>query len=1444
MENKQTPPLVAIVGMACVFPGAADLDQYRDNIFAGKDAVEDVPPHRWDPVYYDPDSKEPDRFYCRRGGFVDQLIDFDPTEFGLMPIAAQGAEPDQLVSLALGARALQDASLDKGDYDPNRAGVIIGRGNYIGAGMTRLEQYVRNSEQLVGAMRSLHPELGDDDLTALRRQFQKKLGHYGPDTAIGLVPNLTASLLANRFNLFGPAYTVDAACASSLMAVDQAVRELQSNRCDLMLAGGIHLSHDVAFWSVFCQLGALSRNQQIRPLDRRADGLVIGEGGGIVALKRLEDAQRDGNRIYAVIRGIGIASDGRAASMMSPAVSGQTLALERAWREAGLDREAIGFLEAHGTGTPTGDEAELTTVRQFFGSEKERHAAIGSVKSMIGHTMPAAGIAGLIKTALAVHAGKLPPTLHCEEPHPLLEDSRFQPLSSAKPWPKHLASQRVAAVNAFGFGGINAHVVLAADPTANPPETRVHETADDKPDAPFIEHYAADSAEALLRDLALGNPSDGNPKTLLRLAIIEPNPARRQRAAKIVERGRAWRGRDNIYFTTKGLAAGGGKLALLFPGVDSAFEPRIDDLAAFFGQTPPSHAKPASVVADLEQVGVGIIQTNRFLFETLNNLAIQPDALAGHSIGEWSALLASGCLPGDKIDAFIDTLKPGTLEVPGVLFLAAGCGADKATPLIADLEEVAISHENCSRQVIFCGREAGIAVLEERLKEQRVLAQRLPFRSGYHSPLFADYLGPHLDFFQNFPMENPAIPMWSATLCAPYPKEINEIRALSTRHLVEPVRFRGLIESMYADNFRIFVQVGTGSLPGFVTDTLGKQPHLAMSANLAKRSGLDQLAHLAAALWVEGVSLDDGMFRVKPDVEPIKKRKSRSFPLPLSVPLVELDTGALRAKLQPLQVESKPKTEPKTPQHPIAQTFRAMLRECEDAGESILQQWETRSATGPVPMPQPVTPQPAAVTFKEAVTTRRLSVQICPELLDHSFFAQRAGWTVVEDRYPVVPMTMSIQMMMDAVRKQIGKHVVVAMEKIRAYKWLVVAEPIELTFTMKQKSATRWSVAIDGYAAAEAVTAPVYPQAPAARPLVHEQPEQPFIDAAGMYRERWMFHGPAYQGILDFDAVSDKGLSCRLKACQGPGSLLDNAGQAFGFWIMERHRLDRLAMPIHIEKLRFYGPDPVVGAELDCRVFITEMHPKEAAADLQLRQDGRVWCEIDNWRDRRFDTDHRLWPVILQTENHLLAQPEEHGFVVFFDKYGSAPSRDYLARRFLTKVERDAYNALKPKGKRQWLNGRIAAKDAVRRHLWRDGQSAIFPAEIRIEGPPTGTVRAVRDDRVFTVVLDTRGELAVAGVFNQALGVALGIRADHTEPARPTQIDELAQRASDHRAAFPDHAPTTPGVAPVAGANTHTHGDRQVAWAASPDPNQQADVEETVLRELLTDTPYIICWTL
>ena len=350
---------------------------------------------------------------------------------------------------------------------------------------------------------------------------------------------------------------------------------------------------------MFTQLKALSTGERIRPFDRGADGTLLSEGAGAVLLKRLDDAVAAGDRVYAVIRGVGVASDGRATSMMNPLAEGQELAMRRAWSAAGLDPaapDALGLLEAHGTATPVGDRVELETLARVFGPSRGARAGLGTVKSMIGHAMPAAGIAGLIKAALAVHHGVLPPTLNISEPHPALDGSRFEPVARARAWDDDLP--RRAAVSAFGFGGINAHVVLEAPPSRARSPGRARPTAGACTSAagaagePVLRLAAGtprelaeqlDASDAALRERA-GQPPGAGP---CRLAIVGPDARRLALARKIAARGTPWRGRSDIWFTPRPLLTGPEQVAFLFPGLEPEFTPRTEGVAEHFGLPAP-----------------------------------------------------------------------------------------------------------------------------------------------------------------------------------------------------------------------------------------------------------------------------------------------------------------------------------------------------------------------------------------------------------------------------------------------------------------------------------------------------------------------------------------------------------------------------------------------------------------------------------------------------------------------------------------------------------------------------------------------------------------------------------------------------------------------------------------------------------------------------------------
>ena len=428
---------VAVVGMACVFPEAADLAGFWRNLVNGVDAIRQVPADRW------PGSRNfdlpPDRdahIGCSRGGFIPTPFLFDSMRFKVMPNVARSGDIDQFVILQIIDDALRDAGI--GDDHPSRArtDVIVGRGGYTSNKAVEIFMRAELLERLQVFLSARLPGLASSDLDAMLEEIKAALPDYDADSMAASIPNLVASRAANRLNLRGAAYNVDAACASSLISVEQAVRRLREGLCDFGIACGVNFTHTPSFWYLFSQLTAVSPSGHIAPFDRRADGLLLGEGAGAVVLKRLSDAQRDGDPIYAVVKGAGSASDGRDVGILAPSSAGQVRALGAAYRDAGVDPDSIGLLEGHGTATSLGDATELRSIKTFFGERKERYATrmLGSVKSMIGHTMPAAGIASFIKTTLALSNKLVPPSLHCEEPHAELEDAPFYVNVLPRPW--------------------------------------------------------------------------------------------------------------------------------------------------------------------------------------------------------------------------------------------------------------------------------------------------------------------------------------------------------------------------------------------------------------------------------------------------------------------------------------------------------------------------------------------------------------------------------------------------------------------------------------------------------------------------------------------------------------------------------------------------------------------------------------------------------------------------------------------------------------------------------------------------------------------------------------------------------------------------------------------------------------------------------------------------
>jgi acyl transferase domain-containing protein len=1228
------------------------------------------------------------------------------------------------------------------------------------------------------------------------------------------VPNLAASRIANRLDLGGPAYTVDAACASSLIAVDSAISELRSGRCDVVLAGGVHHCHDVTLWSVFSQLGALSPSGEIRPFSRHADGVLISEGTGILVLERLDDAVRRGQRVYATIGGSGVSSDGRDSSLMSPRVDGQVLALERAYRRAGVDPATIGLVEGHGTATPAGDRAELETLRSVYGKHDPidgPRPALGSVKSNIGHAMPAAGAAGLIKSVLAVYHGLLPPTLHGDDPHPALADTRFRLLDQAEPW-VYPPGPRRSGVNAFGFGGINAHVVLEQHGSAPTPAraTGIPATArpDDPPfrfDAILLEgRHAAD----LATQLAAIRPDRDPGQTRLpkgrgpaRLAIVDPNPKRLELAARVLAKGQAWRGRNDVWFEPSGLVTGGGRVAFVFPGVEPTFEADLADVARWFGV---EAAPMPDGATGIEQQGRQIFDAGRLLHHALATLGIAPDDIAGHSLGEWTGAFTSELIPADQADDFLDGLKPGSLDVPGVVFVALGCGADVAGEVIAGLDGVVVSHDNCPHQSVICGPEEGMAEAGRRLAARKVLAQELPFRSGFHTPFFEPYLDIVHHHWDRMPLQAPRTRLWSATTCEQYPSDADAVRQLAADHLVRPVRFRELVDRLYEDGVRVFVQLGVGSLVAFADDTLKGQPQLSISAASPNRSGLGQLGRVAAALWVEGADVNLNALLSPVDAAAAADAETQSGPtvqLALGTPLVKLPDG-IELGLVPLAPESR------TPDWG-AKTSPALRAELDALLADTLN--ATKSITAALASSAP--PSPATTDAEVSEETLSVGVEAYPWLVDHCFYRQPDGWDDLSDRFPVLPMTTMVALLGQAASRLAPDLTVTRIDNVRAMRWLAGAPPTPTVLTARRVGTDRIEGAIEGYvrATVHLGSSPLPAPAPAATPLRNPRPSP--VGPVKLYDDHWMFHGPSFQGVRSIGALGDDGIDGIIESLTTPGAWLDNAGQLYGWWLMATAESDFLALPQSIERIEFFGPQPPAGEMVTTTVRIVELEPRTVRADLELSWNGAITVRITGWVDRRFDSDPELWLMLREPEHHLLASPTANGYVAVEERWKDSASRELMARRYLDASERAVYEALNPRQQRLWLLGRIAAKDAVRHALWSEGHGPIFPIEVPLIDDGEDALRV-------------RGGPAAGRRVSVATAPWIGVAAVGTARLQVESVDDGDRIAARSRLDEKVEGPSSTVAVDVLASPVHRLAGSPTAPQPTAAPSEPADRKE------------------
>ncbi|MBC6445566.1 acyltransferase domain-containing protein [Actinokineospora xionganensis] len=780
-----------------------------------------------------------------------------------------------------------------------------------------------------------------------------------------------------------------------------------------------------------------------------------------------------------------------------------------------------------------------------------------------------------------------------------------------------------------------------------------------------------------------------------RLGIVDPTPRRLALARKVVARGRALRGRDDVWFSPDQLLRGG-RTAFVFPGLEADFAPRVDDLAELLGVPVPDLGTQT-----VGRHGGAVLAVGRLLDAALRRMAIVPDAVAGHSVGEWTAMIAGGVVSGADFDAMLARTDLDALRVPGVEFAVLGCPAARAAEAIAHSPELVISHENSTNQTVVCGPADRIAELVERMRAAAVICQVLPFRSGFHTPMLAPFLG---EFEQGVPslrMHPAAIPVWSANTASPFPDDPALARELCVRHLVEPVRFRATIQALYDSGVRVFVQAGPGQLGSLIDDTLRDAVHLTVAANSGQRCGVDQLRRVAAALWAEGGN---------PDFTALAPRKAEE---PVEPSLSRLSELAVR--------------------FPALRELTALIDETTDAVAAVL------TAAG-----------------RPAMTPREFSLTVStsdmPYLADHCFARQRDGWPDETDLRPVVPATTVVQHLIDAARSAAPGRVVVGVDNLRFRRWLVAAPATEVAVSVRPLDSDRVEVRLGDYADGTVVLGDSYPQAP--RPWTPKAGERaPSLSAADLYAQRWLFHGPSYQGISRTLAVSDDDARAEITVPEAPGALLDNVGQVIGHWLVENHPQRWIAFPIAINRIRFHRPAPGIGSTVDCSMRVTGIELATVRADAQVTAGGEVAVSIEGWTDTRFDSDAAIGSVHRFPETSTLSWRADGGWWAAAERWPSLASREFYLRKYLGAAEIAEYEACDPTERRRWLLRRIVVKDAVRGRLWDDGYGPLFPAELRVREDASGrcAVTGVGGLEIpdLTVNVDSSHEFGVAMVEGQ-----------------------------------------------------------------------------------------------
>lgn len=891
-----SPSDIAVIGIGSLLPGSHRPEDFWLNIQKKIDSITEIPRERWDwRIYYDSDKTARDKIYSKWGGFICP-ISFDPIKFGIPPKSLDSIEPLQLLTLEVVQQALEDSGYAHRNFDRENTSVILG----AGGGLADLgQQYATRSE--------IPRFVENPDIDTWSR-----LPEWTEESFPGILLNVIAGRTANRFNLGGTNITIDAACASSLAAIDVAVKELESGHSNLAIAGGIDTIQSPYAYYCFSKSQALSPRGKCFTFDQNADGICISEGLAVVVLKRLEDAERDGDKIYGVIKSVAGSSDGKGLGMTAPKSAGQIRAINRAYKKAGFSPATLGIYEAHGTGTAVGDRTEIQTLSSVMrdANAQPKTCSVGSAKTFVGHTKASAGVVGIVKALQSIYYKTIPPHINVEEPIDEIAhaNSPIYINKNIKPWFKTSEMPRRAGISAFGFGGTNFHAVIEEYNDSHNdasggniwPFEIITITGISKPDliesAKTLQGYVNKN---YFFDISQASYWSINKyqSTSIKECIVAFTASSLDELSNDLKNIIDHLQKPDITILSNKvclnleLRSQKDLLAFVFPGQGSQYLEMMQELATYMPEIRQAIEKSEKALSN-ESIGLSIkdaiyppssysevyrkqqkehlsqtktaqpslavIETG--LYDLLKRLGINPNFVAGHSFGEYAALYASECIDSDDlvmIAACRGQLMQDSCDKFNGSMLAVFIEHKEIVERIKHEKSIFIANINSNNQTILSGPSIDITRLSQELTKEQVTNQLLNVSGAFHSEYVKDAEEALSTHIEELNIENPKVPIYCNSTGEIYPNDKESIRKLLQKQITSSIDFKGMIEEMHKDGARIFVEVGPKSiLSSFIKQTLDDKDSFIISVNEKNDSSLAAFLDAICKLLSKGVKIN------------------------------------------------------------------------------------------------------------------------------------------------------------------------------------------------------------------------------------------------------------------------------------------------------------------------------------------------------------------------------------------------------------------------------------------------------------------------------------------------------------------------------------------------------------------------------------------------------------